>query len=373
MWMINFVVSAFKNATSRCSDSRNESSRLLEERSSGDPGAHNPSSSGRQLIPELSFSQGYQTFEHSKKALRLCLYHLVFYFLLATSAYSYVFEKWPVVDSLFFATVTFTTVGYGDITPSTDSGRLFTCCFALYGIGILSTLIGIISQAVLEMGHDEMEKIKHRHTKRIMGMFSTSDKDGSVEEEGEPEKTLCREYFEVAVLEAPLVALVLIVTILLGLPEGRSIISSIYFSVISATTIGYGDFYPTSTIRKLYAIFFLPFQVAVFGEVLSRIAGVYMARKARETEQAFLRRDLTLRDLQVMDVDKDNKVTYGEFLSFMLVALEKVEKSQVDEIRTIFESLDIDSNGFLEKNDLVKRVSVSMSQTTSPFLAGVSV
>jgi potassium channel subfamily K len=295
----------------------------------------------------------------------------VLYFLLAAGAYSYVFEKWPIVDSLFFATVTFTTVGYGDITPTTDSARLFTVFFALYGIGILTTLLGIIGQDFLEMGQDEMQKVKHRHTKLIMGMLSTSDKPGNIQEEGVPEKTLCREYFEVTVLEAPLVALVLLITILLGLPEGRSIISSIYYAVVSATTIGYGDFHPTSTIGKGMTIFFLPFSVAVFGKVLSRIPGVYIARKARKVEQEFLHRRLTLRDLQLLDVDKHNKVTYEEFLTFMLVALEKVEKSEVDEIRTIFESLDVDKNGFLEKNDLIKRVSVN--KATSPFLDRVSV
>jgi hypothetical protein len=159
----------------------------------------------------------------------------------------------------------------------------------------------------------------------------------------------------------------------LGLPEGRSIISSIYFSVGTATTIGYGDFYPTSTIRKVIAILFLPFSVAVFGEVLSRIAGVFMTRKARKVEQAFLHRSLALRDLQVMDTDNDNKVTYGEFLTFMLVALGKVEKSEVDKIRTIFESLDRNQNGFLEKSNLVKRASVSVNKIAPPSLAGVSV
>lgn len=380
MWIINFVISVFKNAASRscCCGARSielgsqsESRPIREERSYGEVGAYSSPFVREEVTEqELSFSQGYQSFEHSGKALRLCLYHLVVYFLLAAGAYSYVFEKWPLVDSIYFATVTFTTIGYGDLFPTTDPGRLFTVFFSLYGIGILGTFLGIIGKAVLEKEHNEMENMQRRHTKRIMGMFSSSNIQWGNEDEREKEKTPFEEFLQVVLLESPVVALLLLLHILLGFSEGRSVISSIYFAVISATTIGFGDFEPATATMRFLAVFFLPFSVAVFGEVLSRIAGVYMDRKARETEQAFLCRELALRDLQVMDTDKDDKVTFGEFLSFILVALEKVEKSQIDEIRSLFQTLDRDNNGYLNKTDLVKKLTVT---ETSSSIAGVSV
>ncbi|MGB2074354.1 MAG: potassium channel family protein [Henriciella sp.] len=37
-------------------------------------------------------------------------------------------EGWRALDTVYFLTVMSTTVGYGDITPKTPSGRFFTAC-----------------------------------------------------------------------------------------------------------------------------------------------------------------------------------------------------------------------------------------------------
>lgn len=228
--------------------------------------------------------------------------------------------------------------------------RLFTIFFALYGIGILGAFLSIIGSAIIEAGHKAMAETEAKAKKRVLSMFSTSD-DGDDEDKS---KTLCRRLCLTTVLELPLIVLLLILTYVLGLPGGRSVISSIYFAVITATTIGFGDFHPSTTWMRAIYIFYLPFSVAVFGQVLSKIASVYMDMKAQEADDKFLQRQLALRDLKAMDVDKDGKVEYGEFLAFILVTLRKVDQQDVDEIRALFCNLDVDNNGYLEKSDLVK-------------------
>lgn len=46
----------------------------------------------------------------------------------------------------------------------------------------------------------------------------------------------------------------------------------------------------------------------------------------------------------------------GEFASFMLVAMQKVEKADIDQLRVIFDNLDTDKSDFLTKADLQKAV-----------------
>ena len=116
---------------------------------------------------------------------------------------------------------------------------------------------------------------------------------------------------------------------------------------------GYGDYTPKTQIDKLYCVFFLPLSVAVFGEVLGRIASVYIQRRARRAEQKFLRRTITRCDLRNMDADQNGEVDMGEWLSFMLVALQKVDQESIDELKAIFHSLDTNGNGVLDKDDLV--------------------
>ena len=55
-------------------------------------------------------TQGYNEFTHSWAAFWLCLGHGFTYYTLAVTGYSFLFEKWPIEDSMYFATVVFTTV-----------------------------------------------------------------------------------------------------------------------------------------------------------------------------------------------------------------------------------------------------------------------
>ncbi len=47
-------------------------------------------------------------------------------------------EGWSLVDALYFSVVTLATVGFGDLHPTTEIGKLFTVGYILFGIGILA-------------------------------------------------------------------------------------------------------------------------------------------------------------------------------------------------------------------------------------------
>lgn len=54
------------------------------------------------------------------------------------------------VDSIYFCVITLATVGYGDITPHTDIGKIFTIFYILSGVGIIATFANLaIKRAVL--------------------------------------------------------------------------------------------------------------------------------------------------------------------------------------------------------------------------------
>jgi hypothetical protein len=52
-----------------------------------------------------------------------------------------ILEDWSWVDSFYFSTVAVTTVGFGDLTPSTDASKLFTVAYILSGISIVATFL----------------------------------------------------------------------------------------------------------------------------------------------------------------------------------------------------------------------------------------
>eukprot|EP00930_Biecheleria_cincta_P031378 TRINITY_DN21786_c0_g1_i1.p1 TRINITY_DN21786_c0_g1~~TRINITY_DN21786_c0_g1_i1.p1 ORF type:complete len:457 (-),score=74.27 TRINITY_DN21786_c0_g1_i1:137-1462(-) len=57
-------------------------------------------------------------------------------------------ESWNLTDSLYFTTVTLSTVGYGDIVPMTESGRKMAVGFALVGVPCFASVVSALSAAM---------------------------------------------------------------------------------------------------------------------------------------------------------------------------------------------------------------------------------
>ena len=53
-------------------------------------------------------------------------------------------------DALYWATVTLTTVGYGDLCPVTDIGRAVSMLSSLFGVAIIALPSGVITASYLE-------------------------------------------------------------------------------------------------------------------------------------------------------------------------------------------------------------------------------
>ncbi len=62
----------------------------------------------------------------------------------------YLIEGFSVLDSVYLATETVTTVGYGDIAPVTPAGRIFAILFMLIGGGTVLYSLTVLAQAVIQ-------------------------------------------------------------------------------------------------------------------------------------------------------------------------------------------------------------------------------
>lgn len=47
------------------------------------------------------------------------------------------------VNAFYFCTITLATVGYGDITPTTDASKIFTIFYIIVGIGTFTAFVGL--------------------------------------------------------------------------------------------------------------------------------------------------------------------------------------------------------------------------------------
>ena len=63
-------------------------------------------------------------------------------------------------DAVYWATVSLTTVGYGDIYPVTILGRIVTMVSSIFGIAIIALPAGIITAGFMEQLNEESNKDK---------------------------------------------------------------------------------------------------------------------------------------------------------------------------------------------------------------------
>jgi len=53
-------------------------------------------------------------------------------------------EGWSYTDAFYFSTMTLTTIGYGDLTPSTNMTKIFTSFYAIFGVGLMLYILSSI-------------------------------------------------------------------------------------------------------------------------------------------------------------------------------------------------------------------------------------
>ena len=76
-------------------------------------------------------------------------------------------EEWTWAESFYFSVATLTTVGYGDIHPTSDSSRVFTAIFILVGVGIVIAALTSIGSRYLNTQEKELsDNITRRITRR---------------------------------------------------------------------------------------------------------------------------------------------------------------------------------------------------------------
>ena len=85
---------------------------------------------------------------------------LVLLVLATGTIFYHLVEKFSLVNSYYFSVITLSTVGYGDLTPHTTAGKLFTTFYIFAGVGIIAAFISATARrrgAKIQKRHD------HKH------------------------------------------------------------------------------------------------------------------------------------------------------------------------------------------------------------------
>lgn len=67
-------------------------------------------------------------------------------------------EKLTWIDSIYFTVITLATVGYGDITPHTAIGKIFTIFYVITGVAIFVAL----ARAIIEKARTKRQQNQNK-------------------------------------------------------------------------------------------------------------------------------------------------------------------------------------------------------------------
>ncbi|XP_078349415.1 LOW QUALITY PROTEIN: potassium channel subfamily K member 6-like [Oculina patagonica] len=152
-------------------------------------------------------------------------------------------RSWGFGSSFFFAGTVVTTIGYGNIAPLSDGGKVFCMVFAVFGIPMTAIMLTAIVERLLQLT-DFLEKF----------LCSTCTVRGV------PPAYL--RFLHLSLIMCGVVILVILVpAIFFMMLEDWNYFEALYFCFISLTTIGLGDFVPgddpkwrRSEYRSLYKV-----------------------------------------------------------------------------------------------------------------------
>ncbi|XP_028853817.1 potassium channel subfamily K member 10b [Denticeps clupeoides] len=133
---------------------------------------------------------------------------------------------WDMLSAFFFAGTIITTIGYGNIAPSTEGGKIFCICYSIFGIPLFGFLLAGIC--------DQLGTILVKSILKVERMFRQRHIQIS--------QTQIRVTSTILFILAGCIVFVTIPAFIFKHIEGWSVLDSIYFVVITLTTVGIGDY-----------------------------------------------------------------------------------------------------------------------------------
>ncbi|MCC7153515.1 MAG: potassium channel protein [Bryobacterales bacterium] len=99
------------------------------------------------------------------KRLGLVLIAVVIVCVVATAGYM-VIEDYSLLDAVYMALTTMTTIGYGEIHPLSPAGRLFNIIVIVFGVSAMFLAIGAMTHTIIEVQFGNL--VEKRRTRRMI-------------------------------------------------------------------------------------------------------------------------------------------------------------------------------------------------------------
>ena len=312
---------------------------------------------------------------------------LLLYYLVGIIVYG-LLEGWAPLDVCYYLTTTVTTVGYGDFSPSSAAARWITSFYAPFGtVAVMSALLPSVEWCLLQV--DEVTAGPIASLERIVSRFTSSNWDlvrrklhlidqlnsssnhlsrsGRVFGRVNPRETLAAErrrwarqtthaphivqlagwggqtyevggdWAYVHAMIGPVLLTIVGVTLSYFFSQ-YSLCDSLYWTIITMTTVGYGDLVPQDTSHKLYTMVFMPLAATTLAATVERFDKLNTSQRIHKTNFNLIV-DNMLREEAMVQQEILPALSEEAFVLRVLVEENMVEESTIKELKGRFHGM----------------------------------
>jgi potassium channel subfamily K len=290
---------------------------------------------------------------------------IVVYFCLAIAVYKPL-EGFDVMHCIYFACVIGTTVGYGDFLPSSDLSKIFTVFYihmasitiAIVLSGVVTVLIESVLRKMLEEDQGlliDASKVQRKQRKRFMTFVSLY------------------------------VCIILIGTAYFTFSDelkgqkGSRLVNGVYLTVVTISTVGFGDLAPTTDGGRAFACFLMITGIPVFATTLGLFSQTLFGEvkeqgRMKTVRQLSSRKFSTIESLcekmKEMDIIDGHEceghcVTKFQYLCFTLLNNGNCSLEELKGVMDNFKELDRSGDGTLDPSDFEAYVKRKTFQSRS--------
>ena len=276
-----------------------------------------------------------------------------------------------------------------------DVAKIFTSFFIMLGIGILGAVVGAVGETLMEWVHSLLGGVEFAvdtatdttlkvaaplanvaaplttgianaaaplttmvgdAAHGVAGIDPTGISDINVEKMAENSKGVLVAFLGLGIVIG-------LGTIVYGMTESLKFVDALYFTVVTATTVGFGDYYPETTSGKIFTLFYVPFSVVAVAGAINHVAAVPLAERREALENYVLAQfgeHMTEGDFDDIrrsaGIRSEATIRSNDFLIAMSLRLGYLKVEDCQKIKRMFANLDATGDGELTAEDIVNLI-----------------
>ena len=296
-------------------------------------------------------------------------------FVIGSTIMYHKLEGWSWGLSVYVCIVVLTTVGFGDVAPVTAGGKIFTILYIFMSFTIVLSCVALVFAAVstqTERGQAQVLKalravrkkppIERDHAPaqappspsrglRRLGSVNSTSREIDRQRRSEARRKYLQDLAEVTLC---LTLVICVFAFVVHYNEGWDLLDSFYWSVVTVSTVGFGDMTPDKPSTRAVVAWLLIFFVAVWARSVAKMVSVVLDWISEFRMSEILQGGVT--DSLLMELDSTagagGKIGRYEFAAYMLARLNRTPAADIDRIMEMFDDLDRENNGSLSRSDI---------------------